>query len=153
MKRIQDTGTAGSLILNSAAQGCGLYQICGYRIIALIKKETGVSDFDTTAFAGFSLGDYPLWILAGNHPEFLIKLVFSGSFWWRSKNWVRLIPIMTALCINIIRNTAAKPGFKFWLQTVQRMKLPDRNQNGIIDSIDDTVDLIKEWNIKLYPSG
>jgi enterochelin esterase family protein len=49
---------------------------------------------------------------------------------------------------NIIRNTATKPDLKIWLQTGTRDETSDRNKNGIIDSIDDTVDLIKELENK-----
>lgn len=51
---------------------------------------------------------------------------------------------------SVIKNTANKPGLKFWLQTGTHDETADRNKNGIIDSIDDTIDLIKELENKGY---
>jgi hypothetical protein len=51
---------------------------------------------------------------------------------------------------GVIRNTASKPDLKIWLQTGTKDETADRNKNGIIDSIDDTVDLIKELENKGY---
>jgi hypothetical protein len=43
-----------------------------------------------------------------------------------------------------IRRGKLKPGMKFWFQTGTQDEWSDRNKNGIIDSIDDTLDLIVE---------
>jgi enterochelin esterase-like enzyme len=50
----------------------------------------------------------------------------------------------------MIKETTIKPELKFWLQTGTKDETADRNKNGIIDSIDDTVDLIKELEAKGY---
>ena len=39
---------------------------------------------------------------------------------------------------------------KFWFQTGSQDEWGDRNENGIIDSIDDTLDLIAELTKKGY---
>ena len=48
----------------------------------------------------------------------------------------------------VVKNTPHKPDLKIWLQTGTKDETADRNKNGIIDSIDDTVDLIKELEAK-----
>ena len=53
----------------------------------------------------------------------------------------------------MINSTATKPELKFWLQTGTKDETADRNKNGIIDSIDDTQDLIKELVLKGYVAG
>jgi len=50
----------------------------------------------------------------------------------------------------MIRETNNKPELKFWLQTGTNDETADRNKNGIIDSIDDTIDLVKELEVKGY---
>jgi enterochelin esterase family protein len=50
----------------------------------------------------------------------------------------------------LVRETSTRPGLKFWLQTGTKDETADRNKNGIIDSIDDTIDLIKELETKGY---
>ena len=76
--------------------------------------------------------------------------VFSGSFWWRSKELGKGYTDGDRIMHSIIRNTAARPALKFWLQTGTKDETADRNKNGIIDSIDDTVDLIRELENKGY---
>ena len=89
--------------------------------------------------------------IAWNNPQLFDKVgVFSGSFWWRSKELGKGYTDNDRIMHNIIRNTAAKPDLKFWLQTGTKDETADRNKNGIIDSIDDTVDLIKELESKGY---
>ena len=50
----------------------------------------------------------------------------------------------------MIRNGKLKPGLKFWFQTGTHDEQSDRNKNGVIDSIDDTLDLITELEKKGY---
>jgi hypothetical protein len=49
-----------------------------------------------------------------------------------------------------IRHGKKKENLKFWLQTGALDEMGDRNKNGIIDSIDDTLDLIAELTKKGY---
>lgn len=49
-----------------------------------------------------------------------------------------------------IRRSKMRPGLKFWFQTGTEDEASDRNNNGIIDSIDDTLDLIAELTLKGY---
>jgi enterochelin esterase-like enzyme len=151
-ERIQEYGTAGKPDYKQRGSKAAAYtKFVVTELLPLIKKETGISDFDTTAFAGFSLGGLSAMDISWNHPEFFNKVgVFSGSFWWRSKELGKGYTDNDRIMHNIIRNTVAKPGLKFWLQTGTNDETADRNMNGIIDSIDDTVDLIKELENKGY---
>lgn len=49
-----------------------------------------------------------------------------------------------------IRHGKKKENLKFWLQTGAMDEVGDRNKNGVIDSIDDTLDLIAELTKKGY---
>jgi S-formylglutathione hydrolase FrmB len=51
---------------------------------------------------------------------------------------------------NKIRNCNYKSGLKFWLECGTADETADRNNNGIIDSIEDTLDLIAELKTKGY---
>ena len=105
------------------------------------------------AIAGYSMGGLSALDIAWNHPEVFTKVgVFSGSLWWRkrdsksrfySDNRDRIIH-------QLIRNSKFKQGLKFWLQTGTKDEQSDRNKNGVIDSIDDTLDLIVELTKKGY---
>ena len=108
-------------------------------------------EFKTTAFAGFSLGGLSALDIAWNNPQLFNKVgVFSGSLWWRSKEIGKGYTDADRIAHAMIRESEGKPALKFWLQTGTNDETADRNHNGIIDSIDDTIDLIKELEAKGY---
>ena len=118
-------------------------------LLPAIHKLTGIEHFASTAFAGFSLGGLSALDIAWHNPELFDKAgIFSGSFWWRSKDLNKGYTDSDRIMHSIIRQTQAKPGLKIWLQTGTKDETADRNKNGIIDSIDDTVDLIEELELK-----
>src|ERR1700761_2301115 len=151
-ERLQEYGVAGKPDYKLRGSKAAAYtQFISEELLPAIKKETGIEDFETTTFAGFSLGGLSAMDIAWNNPSLFDKVgVFSGSFWWRSKELAKGYTESDRIMHSIIRNTAAKPNLKFWLQTGTKDETADRNMNGIIDSIDDTVDLIKELETKGY---
>lgn len=96
--------------------------------------------------AGFSLGGLSAFDLLMDEPELFDAVgVFSGSFWWRSKPLEdgydeERDRIMHAK----IRNKRLHPHVRFFLEAGQLDEQADRNKNGIIDSIDDTMGIIYE---------
>ncbi len=97
-----------------------------------------------TAFAGFSLGGLSAMDIAWNHPDIFGKVgIFSGSFWWRSRAFNERDPDADRIIIDILNNSSKKEGMKFWFQTGTEDEKSDRNNNGVIDAIDDTLDVIK----------
>lgn len=151
-ERIQEYGTAGKPDYKQRGAKAAAYtKFITTELLPAIKKQTGIAQFGTTAFAGFSLGGLSAMDIAWNNPQLFDKVgVFSGSFWWRSRELAKGYTDNDRIMHSIIRNTAAKPDLKFWLQTGTKDETADRNLNGIIDSIDDTVDLIKELETKGY---
>jgi enterochelin esterase-like enzyme len=150
--RLQEYGTAGIPDFKQRGSKAAAYtKFIITELLPLLKKETGLSDFETTAFAGFSLGGLSAMDIAWHYPAFFNKVgVFSGSFWWRSRELGKRYTDNDRIMHSIIKNTASKPALKFWLQTGTKDETADRNKNGIIDSIDDTIDLIKELESKGY---
>ena len=105
------------------------------------------------AIAGYSLGGLSAIDLAWNHPENFGKVgVFSGSFWWRKRDSGSFFysDFRDRLMHLQVRRGKFKPGMKFWFQTGTLDENNDRNKNGVIDSIDDTMDLISELTRKGY---
>ncbi len=101
-------------------------------------------------YSGFSLGGLSAIDIAWTNPAIFKKVgVFSGSLWWRQKDLDKgYTDEKDRIMHNIIRNTIAKPDLKIWLEAGTNDEKSDRNQNGVIDAIDDTLDLIKELKIK-----
>ena len=103
------------------------------------------------AFAGFSLGGLSAFdIVWNNDHAFDITGVLSGSFWWRKKDLKDGYEDSDRIMHQVIQSTDMKPDVKFWLMTGTDDEKADRNKNFIIDSIDDTIDVIKELLNKGY---
>jgi enterochelin esterase family protein len=151
-ERIQEYGTAGFPDFKKRGAKADLYtQFIMEELIPEIKKQLGMEVFGTVAFAGFSLGGLSALDIAWNNPNvFDMAGVFSGSLWWRSKDLTKGYTDDDRIMHRIVRETESKPELKFWLQTGTKDETADRNRNGIIDAIDDTIDLIKELQAKGY---
>ncbi len=105
------------------------------------------------AMAGYSLGGLSAVDIVMNHPEVFLKVgAFSGSFWWRKRDTASRFysDYRDRILHQQIRRSRYTHGLRFWFQTGTRDEQSDRNKNGIIDSIDDTLDLIAELTTKGY---
>jgi enterochelin esterase-like enzyme len=112
--------------------------------------------FKETAFAGFSLGGLSALDLVWNHAAVFSKVgVFSGSLWWRSKDRKEkdYNEATDRLMHKHIRQGKYQPGLKFFFQCGEQDETEDRNSNGVIDSIDDTIDVMRELLAKGYLEG
>ncbi len=106
------------------------------------------------AITGFSLSGLMALDIAWHHAEQFSKVgVFSGSFWWRQRALDDDYRESDRIMHNIIRSNPGQPPLKFWFQTGTRDEESDRDNDGIIDSIDDTLDLIAELEHKGYGWG
>ena len=122
-------------------------------LIPAIRRRFRAPDFKEKAFAGFSLGALSAMDIVWSHPqEFTRAGLFSGSFWWRTKDATDATydehadRIMQAE----VRRGDYYPWLKFFFECGTEDEQEDRNGNGIIDSIDDTQDLIGELVAKGY---
>ena len=100
-------------------------------------------------YAGFSLGGLMALDMAWNHSDVFSRVgVFSGALWWRQtalhEGYSDLDRIMHAQ----IRNTEMKPELKLWFQCGSLDEYDDRDNDGIIDSIQDTLECISELERK-----
>ena len=122
-------------------------------LLHFVQKKSGRSQFKEKAFAGFSLGGLSALDIVWNHPKEFSKVgVFSGSFWWRSKDQhhQEYDDEKHRLMHQQVRKGEYIPRLKFFFQCGNMDETKDRNRNGIIDSIDDTLDLVKELEHKGY---
>lgn len=122
-------------------------------LLAFIKKTYHPFSFKEKSFCGFSLGGLNALDIVWNHPkEFTKAGIFSGSLWWRnvSHDDPAFDERNHRIMHNQIRNGKYYPGLKFFFETGTLDETADRNKNGIIDSIDDTLSLIEELVTKGY---
>ena len=151
--RMQEYGTASTPDYAGRGNQSNAYQeFLTKEYLEEIKKEYRVSDAsEDWAIAGFSLGGLSAFDVAWNHSEIFGKVgVFSGALWWRSKAFIEEDPDADRIVHDYVEAAQSNPNLKFWFQTGTNDETDDRNNNGIIDSIDDTTDLIKLLKGKGY---
>jgi len=121
-------------------------------LIPFLQKEYGLMKAENIkAFAGFSMGGLSAMDISWSNPDLFDKVgVFSGSLWWRSLNTGTAKDDEFRIMHRRVRESAIRKGLKFWFQTGTNDENRDRNKNGIIDSIDDTLDMIKEMKTLGY---
>lgn len=152
-ERIHEYGTTGILDFKGRGSKAPAYaSFITQELLPKLQELIGLRGFNKIAFAGFSLGGLSALDIAWNNSTLFNKVgAFSGSFWWRSKDLKEgYSDEQDRIMHKIIRQKQHQPELKFWFQTGTKDEAADRNQNGIIDSIDDTMDLIKILESKGY---
>jgi len=127
--------------------------ICHELVPYLQYRYPITSEVMQRAIAGYSLGGLSAIDIVWNQPQIFGRAgVFSGSFWWRKRDSSSFFysDYRDRLMHLQVRRSKFKPGLKFWFQAGTRDENNDRNKNGVIDSIDDTMDLISELTRKGY---
>jgi enterochelin esterase-like enzyme len=96
------------------------------------------------AFAGFSLGGLSAFDIGWAHPEaFGVLGVFSGALWWRWSAVHPDDPDADRIMHDVVRSSKTVPSSQhYWFQCGTLDEEEDRNNNGVIDAIDDTLDLM-----------
>jgi enterochelin esterase-like enzyme len=113
-------------------------------LLPFLRKNYAISTkkADTT-IAGFSLGGLSAFDIAWNNSGVFGKVgVFSGALWWRSKPFSKREPDAHRIIHEMVLRDKKRDGLSFWFQTGTHDEDSDRNNNGVIDAIDDTLDLI-----------
>jgi enterochelin esterase-like enzyme len=145
--RRDEYGTATTLDYAGRGTRSAAYQaFIVDELLPFLHQEYGIESFHRKAIAGFSLGGLSAIDTAWNHPGVFSAVgVFSGSLWWRSKDFGEgYIDNEHRIMQQQIRQGDYQPQLRFYFMTGSLDETADRNNNGVIDSIDDTLDLIKE---------
>lgn len=95
--------------------------------------------------SGVSLGGLSAFDIAWNHPErFAAVGVMSGSFWWRAAEDETQIDAGKRIAHALVRRATQSPPFRLWFQVGTRDEVSDRDDDGVIDAIQDTLELMAE---------
>lgn len=155
-ERMNEYGIANEADYKNRGAKAGLFtQFILNELIPNIKKRYHCSSkAEDWVYGGFSLGGLSAFDIVWHHPHIFSKAgVFSGSFWWRSKPVDPADPDAHRILHDLLSKSNKQAGLKFWLQTGTEDEEEDRNHNGIIDSIDDTLDVIKALKKLGYREG
>jgi len=155
--RKNEYGTANILDYKGRGAKAGLYnRFIFEELLPFIRKSYAVLSFRDKSFAGFSLGGLCALDIVWNHPmEFSKAGVFSGSLWWRDKDQDEedFDEDNDRIMHRQVREGIYAPWLRFFFEVGTLDEVADRNNNGVIDSIDDTLALISELEQKGYENG
>lgn len=95
--------------------------------------------------AGFSLGGLSAFDIGWAYPDIFGRVgVFSGALWWRWHPVYEHDPDGGRIIHDVVDKTSSVPAQQsYWFQAGTLDEADDRNHNGVIDAIDDTLDLIR----------
>ena len=153
-ERKMEYGTAGQPDYQGWGASADAYtRFIFEELLPTIRERYKAPSFREKAFAGFSLGALSAMDIVWRHPgEFARAGLFSGSFWWRTKS--KDDPGFNEATDRImhaeVRSGGYYPWLKFFFECGTEDETEDRNHNGVIDSIDDVQDLMKELAAKGY---
>jgi len=151
--RKMEYGTAGTLHYAGFGGKAAAYtNFVMQELMPFIHNTYAAYSFSQASFAGFSLGGLSALDIVLHYPKnFMYAGVFSGSLWWRSKKYgADYRDDKDRIMHQQVRKGQYFPWLKFFFECGALDELADRNNNGVIDSIDDTLDLIQELKKKGY---
>lgn len=143
--RKMEYGIAYSADYKGRGAKAGLYgKFIFDELLPFIRKYFHIPSFREKAMAGFSLGGLSALDIVWNHANEFSKVgIFSASLWWRRKGYedgyddekdrLMHLQISKGICF---------PWLRFFIQCGSMDEVADRNKNGIIDSVDDALDLV-----------
>ncbi len=152
--RMEEYGTAGQPdYLGRGKRAADYQRFLLRRLIPLIRRHYPVGQAPH-AVAGFSLGGLSAFDLAWHHPTAIHTAgIFSGALWWRSQPFRPEAPDADRIAHAMVETGTYHRGLRFWFQAGTRDEQEDRNGNGIIDAIDDTLQLMALLRKKGYQPG
>ena len=154
--RKNEYGTAGVLDYKGRGARAALYnKFIFEELLPFVRRSLRINSFTEKSFAGFSLGGLSALDMVWNYPhEFSKAGVFSGSLWWRDKDQddPEFDELTDRIMHRQVRESGYYPWLKFFFEVGTLDEVADRNNNGVIDSIDDTLSLVDELVKKGYDS-
>jgi enterochelin esterase-like enzyme len=145
--RMQEYGVAGKPDYEKRGGKADHYDaFVNNELYPYVKKKTGVRKFRSVVIAGASLGGLSAFDIGWNHADKINKIgVFSGSFWWRDKDTrdSAYADDRNRIMVSKLKASRKKPDQQYWFYAGGAEESSDRDQDGMIDVIDDTKDVIQ----------
>lgn len=156
--RLQEYGTAVAPNAHGLGERAGAYgRFVTEELLPYVESHFQVQTSPhSRAFLGASLGGLSAFDIVWNHPHLFLRVgVFSGSFWWRAPAAVKneAIAPNRRIAHEMVRRSEYRPGFQGWFEAATRDETADRDDNGVIDAIQDTLELLDELEKLGYRRG
>jgi enterochelin esterase-like enzyme len=152
-ERKMEYGTVYQADYKGRGARAGLYSKFLFdELIPHIRKKYHIPSFKEKSFAGFSLGGLSAMDIVWNNASQFTKVgVFSGSLWWRRKGYDEGYDDEKDRIMHLqVQKGQFHPWLRFFFQAGLLDETADRNNNGIIDSVDDALDMIVALKAKGY---
>jgi enterochelin esterase-like enzyme len=149
--RIQEYGTVGQADYAGRGEKAGdTAMFVLHELIPFLAAQYIIGT-KHVVYAGFSLGGLMALDIAWANPDVFSKAgVFSGALWWRQKALNAGYDENDRIMHARIRSQPYKPGMQFWFQCGTQDETDDRDADGVIDSIQDTLECVAELEKKGY---
>jgi enterochelin esterase-like enzyme len=154
--RLQEYGVAGTPDYKGRGSRAGLYsrflleEVMPY-IHDHYRTRTG---HENTSVMGWSLGGLMAFDLAWQNPDVFGAVgVFSGSFWWRDADGDVSVLQSARLMHRLVREGRYHADLRMWFEAGTHDETDDRDNNGVINAIQDTTELMDELRSKGYVDG
>lgn len=152
--RVHEYGTAGQPDYAGRGEKAGLTTLFVLNELLPYLARHYHTVQEGITYAGCSLGGLMALDAVWNHPGVFLKAgVFSGSLWWRQKALDEGYTETDRIMHRQIRNAERRASLSFWFQCGTRDEDDDRDGDGVIDSIQDTLECIAELERKGYAWG
>src|SRR5512135_2427255 len=155
-ERLQEYGTAGVPNARGLGKRARKYSFAVLdEVLPYINRRyRALTGPVNTAIMGFSLGGLMAFDLAWNHPDVFGAVgVFSGSFWWRTDDADIHARQESRIMHRRVRDSESPGCVRMWFEAGTRDEKEDRDNNGVIDAIQDTTELMDELERKGFRRG
>jgi enterochelin esterase-like enzyme len=155
--RLHEYGTAKALNVQGLGSKAQAYMefVVGELMPAINHTYPTLTSPQHTAILGASLGGLSAFDIAWHNPDkFGIVGVLSGSFWWRaSADETHYTPNQLITHDMVAHDPNHRPRLRAWFEAGTHDEKDDRDNNGVIDAIQDTQELIEKMEAKGYQLG
>jgi enterochelin esterase-like enzyme len=145
--RLQEYGTAVCPNAQNLGTKAGEYgRFLTTELMPAINQQFRTSQNPAeSGIIGASLGGLSAFDIAWNRPDlFGVVGVMSGSFWWRAAEDETRMPPNQLIAHEMVKGTPSKPALRLWFEAATQDEAGDRDNNGVIDAIQDTLELVDE---------
>jgi enterochelin esterase-like enzyme len=154
--RLEEYGTAGVLDFAGRGRQAKAFQdlLAGVVLPAVRERYRVATEPARTGIFGASMGGLCAFDSAWRRPQvFGLAGIFSGSLWWRADNASVAAQQASRIAHRSVRETAGQPALRLWFEAGTRDEAADRDGNGVIDAIQDTLELMDELETKGFKRG
>ena len=154
--RLDEYGTAGELDYRRRGAKAAVFQRYLVDVVLpQVREHVAVArDPQRTGIFGASMGGLCAFDTAWGRPDvFGLAGVFSGALWWRGDNSSAAAQQASRIIHRRVRKCSVKPALRLWFQAGTKDELEDRDENGVIDAIQDTTELMDELRARGFRPG